>query len=49
MDQCKFFTVVRGIGVAIGGDEGVVVGIVGCVCFVDGVAVVVGVAEIVRR
>ena len=45
MKQCKFVTVVRGVGVVIGGDDGVVVGVVGCVCFLNGVGVVVGVAD----
>ena len=37
----EFRTVVRGDGVVIGGDGSVFVGVVGCVCIVDGVGVVV--------
>ena len=41
LDQCEFAIVVRGVGVVIGCDDCVVVGVVGCVCIVDGVGVVV--------
>ena len=41
----KFVTIVQGVGVIIGGDDGVVVGVVGCVCFVDSDGVVIGAAD----
>ena len=49
--QCKFSTVVRGVGVIVGGDGDDVIGVaagvgfVPCVCFVAGVGVVIGVAD----
>ena len=34
LDLCKSVTVVKGVGVVIDGGDGVVVGVIGCVCFV---------------